>query len=222
VDRRRVSTLLSTRLFNPLVKAATNAGLAVPGIAILETTGRKSGRLRRTPVGRSVDGDTCWIVVEHGRKAAYVRNIEADPRVRIKIGRRWRAGTAHVMPDDDPRARQRAMPAVTAAVVRLMGTDLLTVRIDLDRERRNEQARAQLAATGRARRPRRARTANAQGSKRARPTGVGGGGDLTVERASPDRRLVAQADAQERSRSSRSSLWGIPEAHRARDGGARV
>jgi deazaflavin-dependent oxidoreductase (nitroreductase family) len=104
VDRRRVSTLLSTRLFNPLVKAATNAGLTVPGIAILETTGRKSGRPRRTPVGRSLDGDTCWIVAEHGRNAGYVRNIQADPSVRIKIGRRWRTGTAHVMPDDDPRA----------------------------------------------------------------------------------------------------------------------
>jgi deazaflavin-dependent oxidoreductase (nitroreductase family) len=88
------------------------------------------------------DGDTCWIVAEHGRKAGYVRNIEAGPRVRIKLGRRWRAGTAHLMPDDDPRARQRAMPAAHAAVVRLMGTELLTVRIDLDPELRNEQARA--------------------------------------------------------------------------------
>jgi deazaflavin-dependent oxidoreductase (nitroreductase family) len=132
MDRRQVSTLLSTRLFNPLVKAAANAGLAVPGIAILETTGRKSGRPRRTPVGGSLDGDTWWIVAEHGRKAAYVRNIQADPSVRVKLGRRWRTGTAFVMPDDDPRARQRTMPPVNAAVVRLMGTDLLTVRIDLD------------------------------------------------------------------------------------------
>jgi F420H(2)-dependent quinone reductase len=61
-----------------------------------------------------------------------VRNIRADPSVRIKIGRRWRTGTAHVMTNDDPRARLRAMPAVDAAVVRLMGTDLLTVRVDLD------------------------------------------------------------------------------------------
>jgi deazaflavin-dependent oxidoreductase (nitroreductase family) len=136
VDRRRVSTILSTRLFNPLVKAVSNAGLPVPGIAILETTGRRSGRPRRTPVGASVDGDGCWIVAEHGRKAAYVRNIEADPRVRIKLGRRWTSGTAHLMPDDDPRARQRAMPALNAAVVRVMGTDLLTVRIDLGSERR--------------------------------------------------------------------------------------
>ena len=131
-DRRRLSTLLSTRLFNPLVKSAANAGLVVPGIAMLETTGRKSGRPRRTPVGRLLDGDTCWIVAEHGHNAGYVRNIQANPRVRIKLGRRWRTGTAHVMPDDDPRARQRTMPAVNAAVVRVMGTDLLTVRIDLD------------------------------------------------------------------------------------------
>ena len=134
MDRRRASTLLSTRLFNPLVKGAANAGLPVPGIAILETTGRKSGVPRRTPVGRSLDGDTLWIVAEHGRKAGYVRNIQADPRVRVKIGRRWRTGTAQVMPDDDPRARQRSMPAGNAAVVRLMGTDLLTVRVALDPE----------------------------------------------------------------------------------------
>jgi deazaflavin-dependent oxidoreductase (nitroreductase family) len=137
VDRRRVSTRLSTRLFNPLVKAATNAGLAVPGIAILETTGRKSGQPRRTPVGASVGGDTCWIVAEHGRRAAYVPNIQADPSVRIKIGRRWRSGTAQLMPGDDPRARQRAMPAINTAVVRLMGTELLTVRVDLDPESRD-------------------------------------------------------------------------------------
>ena len=45
-----------------------------------------------------------------------MRNIHADPSVRKMIGRRWRTGTAHVMPNDDPRARQRAMPAATAAV----------------------------------------------------------------------------------------------------------
>jgi deazaflavin-dependent oxidoreductase (nitroreductase family) len=132
VDRRRASTFFSTRLFNPLVKSAANAGLAVPGIAILETTGRKSGQPRRTPVGRVIEGDTVWIVAEHGRRAAYVRNIQADPRVRIKIGRRWRTGTAHPAPDEDPRARLREMPATHAATVRLMGTDLLAVRIDLD------------------------------------------------------------------------------------------
>ena len=133
VDKRRVSTFLSTRLFNPVVKAATNAGIPVPSVVILETVGRKSGQPRRTPVGKAIESDTLWIVAEHGRKAGYVRNIEANPRVRVKAGRKWRTGRAHPMPDDDARARQRKIPnRMNSAVVRAMGSDLLTVRVDLD------------------------------------------------------------------------------------------
>jgi deazaflavin-dependent oxidoreductase (nitroreductase family) len=132
VNKRRISTFISSRLFNPLVKAASNRGIPLPGIAILETSGRRSGLPRRTPVGKSVDADTLWIVAEHGRRASYVRNIEANPRVRVKLGRRWRTGVAHILPGDDPRARQRSMPRLNALVVRAMGSDLLTVRVDLD------------------------------------------------------------------------------------------
>jgi deazaflavin-dependent oxidoreductase (nitroreductase family) len=136
VDKRRVSTFLSARLFNPVVKAASNAGLPLPGLVILETTGRKSGQPRRNPVGKALVGDTLWIVAEHGRRAGYVRNISANPRVRVKIGRRWRTGTARTLPDDDPLERQRRMPnKLNSFGVRAMGSDLLTVRIDLDPER---------------------------------------------------------------------------------------
>jgi deazaflavin-dependent oxidoreductase (nitroreductase family) len=132
VDKRRASTFASAKLMNPLVKAAAAVGLPT-GTVILETIGRKSGQPRRNPVGRSLVGDTLWIVAEHGRRANYVRNIEANPRVRVKIGRRWRTGTAHLMPDDDPRERQRRMPnKLNSAAVRTMGSDLLTVRVDLD------------------------------------------------------------------------------------------
>jgi deazaflavin-dependent oxidoreductase (nitroreductase family) len=132
VTKRRLSTFLSTRLFNPVVKAAARAGLPLPAVVILETTGRRSGQPRRTPVGKALDGDTLWIVAEHGERAGYVRNIRANPRVRVRIGRRWRAGTAQPMPDDDWRARQRSMPRANARVVRLMGSDPMTVRVDLD------------------------------------------------------------------------------------------
>jgi deazaflavin-dependent oxidoreductase (nitroreductase family) len=137
VDKRRVSTFASVRLVNPLVKAATSAGIPLPGIVILETTGRKSGEPRRTPVGKSLVGDTLWIVAEHGGRAGYVRNISANPRVRVRIGRRWRAGTARALPDDDPLERQRRMPnKLNSASVRAMGSDLLTIRVDLDPEKR--------------------------------------------------------------------------------------
>ena len=133
MDKRRVSTILSAKVFNPLVLAAARAGLPTPSVAILETTGRRSGAPRRVPVTRMLEGDTLWIVTEHGRKAAYVRNIEADPRVRVRIGRRWRTGTARVLHDDDWRARQRRGPnKLNSAMVRAMGTEHLTVRVDLD------------------------------------------------------------------------------------------
>jgi hypothetical protein len=51
---------------------------------------------------------------------------------------RWHTGTAQVLPDDDARERQRWLAgrrpstAANAAAVRVFGTDLLTVRIDLD------------------------------------------------------------------------------------------
>jgi deazaflavin-dependent oxidoreductase (nitroreductase family) len=133
VDKRRASTLVSAKLLNPLVNAAARAGVPTPTVVILETTGRRSGQPRRVPVGKALDGDTLWIVAEHGLRAGYVRNIQADPRVRVRVGRRWRTGTAHVLADDDWRERQRRMPnRLNSAVVRAMGTDHVTVRVDLD------------------------------------------------------------------------------------------
>jgi deazaflavin-dependent oxidoreductase (nitroreductase family) len=133
VDKRSASTFFSVRLLNPLVRAASRAGLPLAGLVILETTGRRSGEPRRTPVGKAIVGNTLWVIAEHGRQAAYVRNIEAEPRVRVRLGGEWRTGTAHVLPDDDWRERQRRMPnRLNSAAVRVMGSEPVTVRVDLD------------------------------------------------------------------------------------------
>jgi deazaflavin-dependent oxidoreductase (nitroreductase family) len=133
VDKRRISTTLATRVVNPLVRGAVRHGLAPRSYALLETTGRRTGLPRRTPVGHVVDRDVVWIVAEHGARASYVRNIRSNPRVRIKLRNGWRSGTALVLDDDDPRERLRRMGLrLNALVVRLMGTDLLSVRVDLD------------------------------------------------------------------------------------------
>lgn len=132
MNKREASTFLSVRLVNPLVKRLAEKGLA-PGVALLETTGRKSGQPRRTPVGNGLRGEHFWVVTEHGYKAAYVRNIQADPRVRVKVGRRWRAGTAHILPDDDPKARLKALRRpINDTMLRAVGTKQLVIRIDLD------------------------------------------------------------------------------------------
>ena len=139
--KRRLVHLLQKYLLNPPVKALLSVGLAPPGYALLETTGRRSGLARRTPVGNGLDGSTFWIVAEHGRRAGYVRNLEANPRVRIKVRRGlrygWVEGTGCALDGDDPRARQRLIArghplrALNAAAVRMFGTDLLTIRVDL-------------------------------------------------------------------------------------------
>jgi deazaflavin-dependent oxidoreductase (nitroreductase family) len=138
MSKRRLATGLAKYVFNPVVRLLFRLGLPAPGTAILETTGRKSGQPRRTPVTNGLDGDVFWIVAEHGRGAAYVRNIEANPRVRVRPGREWRSGTATVVPDDEPRARleeirrRRPVTRLNTATVRVMQTDLVTVRVDLD------------------------------------------------------------------------------------------
>ena len=134
--------LLQKYVLNPPAKLLFALGIAPPGRALLETMGRTTGKRRRTPVGDGRVGKEFWIVAEHGRRAGYVRNIAASPRVRLKLRHgllaRWHSGTAHVLPDDDPRERQRWLArevkgaGSNARAVRLFGTDLLTVRIDLD------------------------------------------------------------------------------------------
>jgi deazaflavin-dependent oxidoreductase (nitroreductase family) len=140
--KRRLSKLASTRVANPVVRRLLERGLMPRTHALLETTGRRTGRPRRVPVGNGLRGETFWIVTEHGRATDYVKNIEADPRVRVKVGREWREGRAYLLPDDDVHARMKELhrPA-NDALVRMAGSDLMTVRIDLDPNER-DSARA--------------------------------------------------------------------------------
>jgi deazaflavin-dependent oxidoreductase (nitroreductase family) len=140
--KHQIVHLLQKYGLNLPIKLLFAVGIAPPGYALLETTGRKTGKSRRTPVGDGQVGEQFWIVAEHGTKSGYVRNIASNPRVRVKLRAglraRWRAGTAIALPDDDPRERQRWLfrqipsSVMNAAAVRLFGTELLTVRIDLD------------------------------------------------------------------------------------------
>jgi deazaflavin-dependent oxidoreductase (nitroreductase family) len=101
-------------------------------VTMLETTGRKTGQPRRTAVGGKLVDNQYWMVSEHGDHSDYVHNIKADPVVRLRINGQWRSGTAHLLPDDDPRARLRSLPRLNSAGVRAAGTELLTIRVDLD------------------------------------------------------------------------------------------
>lgn len=130
--RRRVR-LLQKYLLNPPVKLGVHLGL-IPGYALVETVGRRTGKQRRTVVGIHVEKNTAWIVAEQGRHAGYVANLRANPKVRLRLGRRWCTGQARIVPDDDPQQRlDRCGRSSHAAAVRWFGTNLLTVQVDLHR-----------------------------------------------------------------------------------------
>ncbi|GHH07261.1 nitroreductase family deazaflavin-dependent oxidoreductase [Streptomyces lanatus] len=122
--RFRAATGFQRHVGNPVLRR-------LPLQTLLETTGRVSGLPRRTPVGGRRVGDSFWLVSEFGERSQYVRNIKADPRVRVRVKGRWHTGTAHLLPDDDPVARLRHLPRLNSTGVRALGTDLLTIRVDL-------------------------------------------------------------------------------------------
>ncbi|MFV1365681.1 nitroreductase/quinone reductase family protein [Mycolicibacterium elephantis] len=118
-----------TKLFQKNV--ANRVTRLLPFQTLLETTGRKSGQPRRTPLGGSRVDNEFWFVSEFGENSQYIKNIKANPNVRVRLNGRWHNGVAHLMPDDDPHERLRSLPQFNSMGVRTFGTNLLTVRVDL-------------------------------------------------------------------------------------------
>jgi len=134
----RLQRTLEKYLFNPPNRLLLRLGLAPRAFALLETKGRLSGETRLTPVGNGLDGSVFWIVSEHGTRCDYVKNLIADPMVRVKVGRRWYSGTASVIHDDDAFGRRRELDRKNGIVGRADGvifrasaSEPVTVRVDL-------------------------------------------------------------------------------------------
>lgn len=140
--KRRIGRASETRLVNPLVRRAVFAGRLGRTYAVLETTGRRTGATRRTPVANGLQGDTFWLISAHGPYAHYFKNLVAQPRVRIGLADRgtlrWRSGTAQPLLEDDARARHRRLGRgrfgywLDGLLLRSVATAMTTVRIDLE------------------------------------------------------------------------------------------
>lgn len=151
VNIRRLLLVIQNRVLNRPARMLLRLGLAPPTYALLETTGRRSGHRRQVPVANGLDGDTFWLIAALGERAQYVRNINADPRVRVKarparlrdgVRMQWRSGIARLMRDDDARERQRQLGrgrpgyrldgVLLRSLAALERGRMLTVRIDLE------------------------------------------------------------------------------------------
>jgi deazaflavin-dependent oxidoreductase (nitroreductase family) len=113
------------RVINPPARAL--AGTA-PWWVIVETTGRTSGQPRRTPLAAGpIDDEGMWLIAVHGRHADWVRNIEAEPRVRLRSRRVWYDGTATLHPFDQTRVAR--FNGYARGGPRTFGVDPLLVHI---------------------------------------------------------------------------------------------
>jgi deazaflavin-dependent oxidoreductase (nitroreductase family) len=124
---------------NPVIRVILRAGLAPPAFALLETTGRRSGLPRQTPVGGHLVGSTYWVVAQRGGDSDFVKNLLANPRVRLKVGGRWHIGSATLLPGDDALARRRQLDRANkwigradGLIFRVGAANPRTIRIDLD------------------------------------------------------------------------------------------
>lgn len=139
--RRRIQGWVEKHMVNPPVRAALRLGIAPRAFALLETTGRKTGQRRLTPVGNGLVDQVFWLVSENGDQARYVRNLLAQPRVRVKVGRRWYSGRAEAVGADDGLSRRKSIDHRNGVLGRFDGVIFrasasatpLTIRIDLGR-----------------------------------------------------------------------------------------
>lgn len=116
------------KILNPLTRGI--AGYA-PWWIVLETTGRRTGKRRRTPFATGpFDGKQLLLIAVHGEHSAFAHNIAADPRVRVKRRGRWLEGSASWRPiDDDVLAR---FGRYARSGLRSFASDPMVLQIDMD------------------------------------------------------------------------------------------
>ena len=137
--KRRWEILIGRYTANPLMRGMFKLGITPPGMALVETVGRRTGAIRHTPVvAHASDQKTLWLIAQHGAHAGWVRNFQESPRVRVRLGRSWQTGTAELVPEDDVKARIRTFSssavgrAITGASFRALESQPVSVRITLE------------------------------------------------------------------------------------------
>jgi deazaflavin-dependent oxidoreductase (nitroreductase family) len=117
------------RVINPVLRPLS--GLA-PWWVLVETTGRRTGRVRRTPLASGPrDAGGMLVIAVHGRHSGWVVNAEALPRIRVRHRGRWHDAQAEVLPWDAGIAR--TFNAYARSGPGLVGRDPLIVRLKYDR-----------------------------------------------------------------------------------------
>jgi deazaflavin-dependent oxidoreductase (nitroreductase family) len=127
------------RRLNRLVLRKYGPGFRAYGfVLLLVTMGRKSGQPRSTPLQYEELESAYYIGSARGMDADWVRNIQANPCVELRVQERWIRGTAEVVTDpkqvaDFFQLRLDRHPFFIGLLMRLEGLPLHYHRDDLER-----------------------------------------------------------------------------------------
>lgn len=107
------SFLANLKIYNPLIVALYRSGiLPLFGwsrtVMLLTTKGRKSGKLRHTPIGYFRIGGAIYLFSAWGKASSWYKNMLASPQdIWIQIGlHRW---PVHVQVVEEPREIQQVL-----------------------------------------------------------------------------------------------------------------
>lgn len=85
---------------------ASHAG---DGVCHLQTTGRVSGRPRTIEIWFAVDGGRVYLLAGGRERAHWVRNLQADPSVRLRVGGQTLAGQARTIAGEPTELHARRL-----------------------------------------------------------------------------------------------------------------
>ena len=81
----------------------------------LTTTGRRTGLPREIEIWFTERDSRFYIIAEHGEHANWVRNIQANPHVRVRVGDLQFTGTARLVVDEREPELARTVKALSDA-----------------------------------------------------------------------------------------------------------
>lgn len=113
------------RTLNSVVEPAVRAGIGSPRIApsgfiVLETTGRKSGLRRRSPLAATRLGKYVLVATYRADRSQWVKNLAANPRTRYWLGGKPHEARAFVMQRGKRFRVPKSLPKGMQRVVRFL------------------------------------------------------------------------------------------------------
>jgi deazaflavin-dependent oxidoreductase (nitroreductase family) len=124
-SKRRSLEVEFFRMLNRVVEPVVRAGLGSPrivpsGFIVLETTGRKTGKKRRSPLAATRFGQYVIVSTFRGDRSQWVHNLAAEPKTRYWLAGKPKEARAFVMHKDKRFRVPKSLPNGMQHVVRFL------------------------------------------------------------------------------------------------------